>query len=193
MNAWMQKKERKNIMCTPVGHSLAGAILVHQSRYPFSWSDWKSVLGLLFAANLPDVDFLFGWIQGNPNQYHQGATHSLFFIAAVSLALGWGYSRIHPGRGLAAGGMIFAALAVHLICDMLGNDTSPPVGIPLFWPVSGMAVHSPVSLFDGVNRSADAAGFIRSLFCPHNGRVVLREIGIMGVVFAGLTLFRKRR
>jgi len=180
-------------MCTPVGHSLAGAILVRTSRFPFLWTDWKSILGLLFVSNLPDIDILFGWIDGNPNQYHQGATHSLIFIGMASLILGSIYALFHRGRGFQAGYLIFGILAVHLLCDMLGNDTCPPIGIPLFWPLNDMHIHSPVSLFGGVNRAADSRHFIGSLFCRHNAWVVLREIIMMGAVFAGIRMIGKRR
>lgn len=180
-------------MCTPVGHSLAGAILVRNSRFPFSFRNGKSVLGLLVVANLPDIDFLFGWIAGNPNQYHQGATHSLLFIVAVSVLAGWGYSRFHPTGTFQTISIIFGVLLLHLVCDMLGKDSRTPVGIPLFWPISDISLHSPVSIFGSVYKSSGSSQFIRSLFCWHNMRTVLGELGVMGVVYAGLKIIGKRR
>jgi hypothetical protein len=36
---------------------------------------------ILLCANVPDVDFLFGFAAGNPNLYHHMWTHSLAFLS----------------------------------------------------------------------------------------------------------------
>ena len=164
---------------------------MRHSRFPLPRIDWKSITGLVIIANLPDVDFLFGWIRGHPNQYHQGATHSLLFITAVSLITGWVYGFVRKGYGVQAGVLVLMILAGHLLCDIMAEDTRPPIGIPLFWPFSNTAVHSPISIFGYVQKSSGSRTFISSLFCFHNGWTILREIGIMGAVFGVLELFRR--
>jgi len=75
---------------------------------------------------------------------------------------------------------------------MLGKDTRPPIGIPLFWPVSDAACHFPVSIFSYVQKSSDSHTFLGSLLCWHNVRVVLEETGVMGIAFGILYWVRKR-
>ena len=150
-------------MCTPIGHSLAGAIVVHQSRQPFQWTNWKSILGLLVISNLPDLDIVFGWINGNPNQYHQIGTHSLLFIIAVSLFTGWIFSLVRQGQGLQVGMLVFGILAAHLLCDILGSDTLPPYMPRPMVRFSSNPVHTPTasSVVKPMNQP-----FVQSLVVP---------------------------
>ncbi len=181
-------------MCTPIGHTLAGAIVVKQSRLPFPMSRWQAAALLLVIANWPDIDFFFGIFGGNPNHYHQGWTHSLLFVLISGAVFGGFYALKHGySAGAKAGLLAFSVMVLHLICDILGGDTRPPIGIPLFWPFSEVPVHSPVTLFGSVTKASDTLHFIPSLFCWHNLRVVIQETGIMLAVFGLLQLTRRRR
>ncbi|MBN1779910.1 metal-dependent hydrolase [bacterium] len=179
-------------MCSPVGHSLAGALVVRHNRFDFKWSSLKALLLFLVIANLPDVDFLFGWAQGDPNLYHQTWTHSLAFIFGVSIVSGLIYSLKGTGQGVQAGRLVFWILAAHLLCDILGTDYRPPIGIPLFWPLTDYPVHSPYTVFGNIIRVPHTEGFFRSLLCWHNFRVVVHEIGVMAGIYLFLLIFRKR-
>jgi membrane-bound metal-dependent hydrolase YbcI (DUF457 family) len=179
-------------VCTPIGHTLASVVLVQNSRIRFQWVNWRWTLGLIVLSNLPDIDFLFGWMKGDPNFYHQEGTHSLAFIMSVGLLAGLAV-QVWGRKGWRAGSLGFWILGVHLLCDVFGSDSRPPIGIPLFWPFSELRVHSPVSLFGSVTKASDSHDFFPSLFCRHNGLVVLREIGIVGLLGVVMTGIRKLR
>jgi membrane-bound metal-dependent hydrolase YbcI (DUF457 family) len=181
-----------NFVCTPIGHTLAGSILVQNSRIRFRWMNWKWMLGLIIYSNLPDIDFLFGWMKGNPNLIHQEGTHSLAFIMGVSLLTGL-LIQMRNKNGWQGGSLCFLILGVHLLFDIFGSDSRPPIGIPLFWPFSEFRVHSLFSIFGSVTKASDNHDFIPSLFCRHNGLVVLREIGIAGLFWGVMTGIRKIR
>lgn len=76
-------------MPSPVAHSLAGLAVAHfafrrfPSREPRGRVIW--IGAFVFAANAADMDFLPGFLIGNPNLFHHGPTHAL--IAAVVFGL----------------------------------------------------------------------------------------------------------
>ena len=78
-------------MATPIGHALAGyAVYVGGS----SSQSRTSILFwfCLLMAIAPDFDFIPGILQGQPNLYHQGVSHSLgaglFVSFAAALIIG---------------------------------------------------------------------------------------------------------
>ena len=78
-------------MPTPVAHSLAGAcVAVLVSRRLPAARALPVVAAALFAANLPDLDYL-ALVRGREamERFHQGPLHSIGFVAvaAVPLAL----------------------------------------------------------------------------------------------------------
>lgn len=67
-------------MATPIGHALAGysVYLVSQAGYDTRQrGKYELVLLSIFMAVAPDLDFIPGLLQGTPNLYHQGISHSL--------------------------------------------------------------------------------------------------------------------
>jgi len=75
----------RDSISTSVGHALAGASILLTS------SKRRKKLGILqwvvvfLLANLPDVDFLFGYVAGNPSRYHHLWTHSLTFAIGIGV------------------------------------------------------------------------------------------------------------
>ena len=177
-------------MCTPVGHTLAGLSVLNWQTTKGRSQSWMRILWIAIAANLPDIDFLFGWFSGNPNQYHQEMTHSLLFTAGMVGIVWWLARSSFDGFPLHGLLMLAAAAGLHLLLDILGSDTRPPVGIPLFWPFSEIRVSSPWSVFPSVYKSSDSSTFIRSLLSLHNLKVAGVETGVIGGVY---WLFRSMR
>ena len=87
-------------------------------------SKWIALLILLVAANLPDIDLLFGAVKGNPNLYHHQWTHSVFFCMAAALVLMMAMKRFsaldHGRLALLLAGILLS----HLLLDWLTKDTS---------------------------------------------------------------------
>jgi inner membrane protein len=126
-------------MATPIGHALAGySVFVAgtslKSRTPALF--WCCLL----MAIAPDLDFIPGIIQGQPNLYHQGLSHSLGAALFVSLAAALIVSN---GAFWKNWTLLFVAYASHLALDFFAPDGRPPYGQPLFWPISSEYYFAP--------------------------------------------------
>jgi inner membrane protein len=137
---------------SPVGHSIAG-LTVHVLSSKDESELWSSrrALALVVAANAADLDLLPGLVDGR--NHHQQETHSIGF-ALVAALCAWTAFRVlrwpRAGRlALACG----AAWLTHLLLDYLNEDTNPPIGIPVFWPVSHGYWKFPWPIFFQIGRT----------------------------------------
>jgi membrane-bound metal-dependent hydrolase YbcI (DUF457 family) len=139
-------------MPTPVAHTIAGScIAVIASRRLPAVRALPVVAAILFAANLPDLDYLAA-LGGHAamERLHQGAVHSLGVVATTTLLLAWG---LRGRMGLRRGWLLLACAGfTHLLLDLMVVDRKPPVGFPFFWPLSAERFHSPVAIFPGIDR-----------------------------------------
>jgi membrane-bound metal-dependent hydrolase YbcI (DUF457 family) len=137
---------------TPVAHSLAGACvaLLVSRRLPAART-LPVVAAILFAANLPDIDYL-AVVRGREvmERFHQGPLHSIGFVAvaAVPLAL-----LLRRPLGLSRAWLLLAGAGLtHLLLDLLVVDRKPPIGLPLLWPFSTGLFHATAEVFPGIDR-----------------------------------------
>ena len=172
------------------------------------WNVRGGLLLCLVLANAPDIDFLFGISKGNLNFYHQTGTHTVAWIALVSLSVwmiiwlaiprGAGQARLprtrhdHEGSPTAAESargffFILALTGSHLIADMGCADNSPPYGLMLTWPFSDRYWTLPVALFPAVAKSAWA-----DLWTLHNVGVMTVEMLITLPLVAAVLLWKRR-
>ena len=166
-------------MPSPLGHAL-GALAAGGPIAGLSGPGvWRRVAWLAAAGMAPDLDLLVG--------RHSMETHSVgAALIAGALAAWW---RVPVARTRAG---IFMAVALawlsHPLLDMLGADTSEPIGVMLFWPFSTGHV-AWVSVFDPISRRYWLPGFVE--------RTVLavgRELLILGpAVLAGWWVTRRRQ
>ncbi len=165
-------------MPLPVAHSLMGYTIGESTRYRLSRNFWINVLILAVLANLPDVDFLPGFLAGIPNMYHHHQTHSLGFAVLIAMlggAIAWFWQRrFWPGFGL-----VFAAVGSHLALDLLTQDFSDPHGMMLLWPLTSEFYDVPWKVFLAVNKSDRSENFFVSLLNTANVRVVAIELAVM--------------
>jgi len=164
-------------MASPVGHGLLG-YAVYRVTGSAKRQDRRNLLGLcVLLAIAPDFDFLPGILVGQPALYHQGLSHSLGFAVVVSFGVAVAYS-LQWGSLWADWGRFFLAYASHLVMDLFGPDARPPLGIPLFWPLSDVPYLAPLQIFWGVRHAkstSTATGeWISALLSLHN----LAAIGI---------------
>jgi inner membrane protein len=129
-------------MATPIGHALAGYAVY------LAGTSLKSRRTILFwlcllMAIAPDFDFIPGILQGQPNLYHQGLSHSLGAGLLVSVAAALIISK---GAMWKNWSLLFVAYASHLALDFFAPDGRPPYGQPLFWPISNEYYFAPTSL-----------------------------------------------
>lgn len=114
------------------GYAAAGGGSLVQSRNHHIL--WFLLVAVVYS-NLPDIDFLLGWVAGgSPVYFHRGFTHS-FALGALAAAAGtlvflraWGGT---PARLFL---LLFLSYASHLVLDVLFPDPSGGGGAKLLWP-----------------------------------------------------------
>lgn len=178
-------------MPSPLGHALAGlaltAALVPRGRRV------APVLVLAVGASLaPDLDFVPGFLVGDPGRFHHGASHSVG-AAALAALLGAVVGGRLPGLGAARGALVFGlAVLVHVLLDALAADTSVPYGVPLLWPLDDRYVIASRAVFLDIQREqTDAATFFWTLFTLHNARAVLLEALLVGSLALAAAALRR--
>jgi hypothetical protein len=80
------------------------------------------------------------------------------------------------------------AWATHPLLDALADDSSPPIGIMAFWPVTHLYVHAAWTVFDSIYRHWWEAGFLQ-----HNLRAIAKEIVLLAPITAAVSWLRMRR
>lgn len=165
-------------MPTPVGHVLGGIMCLFFNK-EFVLKNWPVLCLVVFYALLPDIDFLFGLVEGLPNKYHHQSTHSFVFIVLAGLLGGFIVNKLKIMQFTKSFVLFTVSGASHLLLDVLALDTKAPFGAPLFWPFSNKFFISPVTIFSDVHRSSSSHTFWASLLSSHNFETVLIEIAIL--------------
>lgn len=169
-------------MATLLTHPLMAAIALpwlktqHHSRAVF-------IIGMLLTL-LPDADVI-GFRFGIPYEHwlgHRGLSHSLFFAAVVSLALGMYSARgLHPPNPAIAL-FYFFCLASHGLLDAMTNGG---LGVAFFAPFSAERYFFPY-------RPIDVASLSIKRFFTADGLVVLKT-ELLYIWLPGLTLLFARK
>ena len=155
-------------MSTPVGHLLAGAVI--GASFSHGHSVRQRVAAGALAAIFADLDFIPGAFWGDPARFHHVGSHSLFFVTMAFL-VGWVLApQVRLKWGLLAG----SAYGSHLLLDWMTQDLSPPVGIPLLWPVSEQVFQSPFAFLPMVQHTS------RPVISFHNIALVGLEVALWG-------------
>jgi membrane-bound metal-dependent hydrolase YbcI (DUF457 family) len=120
---------------SPIAH--AGLGLLGWQIFDRKKTVWTLALFVL-VANGPDVDFLFHAVFGNHVLFiHQYFTHNLVFTLAVSIG-----ACFFLGDARSRTGLVLTGLS-HLAADLIVIDTLSPVGIRVFYPLSGAFYNLP--------------------------------------------------
>jgi inner membrane protein len=167
--------------------------VLYAERNGANWQlDRLDLLLFMVFANIPDLDFLPGFFAGNPNMYHHGMTHSIFFALVVSIVVGVAYSIIRKKEMMKMSIILFVTYASHLLLDFLGKDTRQPFGEQLFWPFTSEYYISPFALFSDVHKASHSDIFLKSLFNWHNLTTMAIEVAILTPILL-LVLNRKKQ
>jgi len=194
-------------MPSPVAHGLAGlAVASLALRRPTTAEGVKVpvadslaqrffwIAALAFAANAADLDFLPGFLIGNPNRFHHRATHTVlaalvFGVASALLSRMAGY-----GQWRRFGWFMGFGYLSHIILDIVTRGTAEPYGMEIWRPFSTEPLMPPFHLFMDIRREATVGRFLPSLIQKHNGVAIARELLIMGGFWAAFrTLSSLRR
>lgn len=167
-------------MTSPVGHMLGGYIAA--GRYCKRASILSSLMVLIFAANAPDLDFLYGAIRGDFNGLHHGASHSIGAVI-MFVALVYAFCKAlnkQAGQLSAIAGLAYSS---HLALDLVTVDTTAPHGMKLFWPINEHYILAPQTLFQNIEHGAmgdSLLAALSSIFSMHNLVSVGAEILVLG-------------
>jgi len=191
-------------MPLPIAHSMMGyaiAEVAEATNVRLTSKKWLNVSIFVTLANLPDCDFLPGFLLGEPNRYHQWFTHSLGFVILVGLFGGLFYWRrqnlnnLQSAESQARFGLygVFVGLAVlsHLVLDLLTWDSSPPKGMMLFWPFDKNHYDVRWDFFLACRRDNASATFFSSLLTWYNFKIALREFLIMAPLVGLAKIFER--
>jgi len=175
-------------MPTPIGHSIMGGILYRGIRQ--EKKRWGRLLLYLVVANLADFDFIPGIVLGKPNFFHHGPTHSLGAALLVGLFFGL-LLLVVKKENFWLNFFVFSGIYFfHIVLDYFAVDTTPPYGIPLFWPLVNDYFISPIQIFSDISRGSTNTTFFSGLFLKHNWFSVIKEILILTPILALIALIR---
>jgi len=170
-------------MPSPIGHSIIGCAIYAKTDNGTVQQRFLILTLFLLAANLPDIDLAFGLFAGNADSFHHKFTHSFVFCAMAAIALGFLLYKINGGNLLKNTGIVSILLLSHLLLDTLTLDTRTPYGQMLLWPFSDTYIHSPITVFQDIQRIGASNLFFQSLLSVHNLFAVFIEIIITGTIY----------
>ena len=179
-------------MPSPLAHALTGYIFYDKKPFLFFEKGWTNFLFYLFLCNLPDIDFLPGYLIGEPNRYHHGLTHTLGAALLVALLFGIIF-HFWKERFGSVTVVVFLTYYVHVLLDFFTDDLRSPFGVMLLWPFNSLYYISDVKIFKNVFRSDVSSTFFSSLFSKTNIETFVLEAFIFGVAIILFKLFKTRQ
>jgi inner membrane protein len=181
-------------MPLPVGHSLMGYALYETSAGEQTQFSWRMVMFFIVIANVPDLDFIPGFVAGEPNKYHHHFWSHSLGAAVVFGLLGALLARGYLKRSFWAAFLLVATIYFsHVFLDLLSKDTSFPYGVPIFWPFTDVYFTSPLPIFMSVHKGGDSSSFLSSLLVAHNLWVAVWEIVVFIPILSIIKLFKVRK
>jgi inner membrane protein len=141
----------------------------------------RAMLYGIVAGTLPDLDVVLGPFEDDVTflTSHRGITHSLLFVVAAGVALGWLLARWHRDADVGfrlAPTLALAALLVHVLLDACTT-----YGTPIFLPWSDYRVaFNTLFIIDPLFTLPLVACVLISLFFPSQAtaRQILAGVGI---------------
>ncbi len=177
-------------MPSPVAHILAGGVLYLAGTSGKQAS--RLILGATILGSIaPDLDFLPGFLIGNPSAFHHGISHSsgfafLFGILVFLVLRYFQYSDIAARAAL----MATLAYGFHAILDAVSVGEGAK-SVPLLWPFSPHDFGINIDLFGHFHHDGFADG-IWSVVAWENLPALARELTVMGAPLLLLLLWRVR-
>jgi membrane-bound metal-dependent hydrolase YbcI (DUF457 family) len=168
-------------MPSPLGHGLAAvaagwgiAGLLAAGR-----AQWTQIAILVAIGVAPDLDLLWG--------RHSRETHSLgaaLIVASVAAWQRWPVASTRTRIWLA----VCAAWLTHPLLDAMSSDTSIPIGITAWWPLSSEFYTTGWDLFGPISRR-----YWLENFWSINFASIGRELVLLGPVAAVVWWVRSSR
>lgn len=177
-------------MPTPIGHSLAGAIIYAlATKRKDLLRSWRWLLLSMFFASVADVDFapgLFGRLD-LANRFHRRLTHTLLFsilASALTFVVLKVMRKPRPARNSI---MLLGCGLSHIVLDMAGKDFREPLGVPFLWPLVRKSFKSSIELFADLRKSTYA-----EIFSIYTLGVVACEVVLLGAILSIVVALKLR-
>lgn len=147
------------------------------------------ILIVAFAANAPDLDFLYGLATGNINRYHPNPSHSilaaLVFAVIAAMLLGRTWAIRYRLTGLMV--LLYGS---HIVLDMFSESSPTRPGLQLFWPLFNEGFLSPWRPLRGILHGGSGGDLfltVRELLSWHNlGAVALEAVVFLPLLWLSL-------
>jgi len=176
-------------MALPIAHATAGYLLHRLDRRRSPFTGWPRALAFMVIANLPDVDFLVGFVAGRPGAFHRGISHTVLAALAFGAGAGAFVAWRWRERWWRASLILAAVYASHLLIDALTIDERGPAGAQFFWPLSNAYYIFPHTIFGEILIDGDSrTGFIASILAWPTVFVLGRELAIAAVAIGACNL-----
>ncbi len=164
-------------MALPIVHGTAGYLIQRHNR-TMRTGVW-SVLAAVLVANLPDFDFIVGFVLGKPGMFHRGFSHTVLAAVVFGLAAGTCYRLVTKSGWIKATVLFTSLYASHLVVDAFTVDARAPYGGQFLWPLSDAYIISPVPLFGEILVNGSARfPFLQTVFSWSALVQLLREAGL---------------
>lgn len=181
-------------MPLPIAHSLLAGAMYETSPVANSRTGWKMLLLFAVLACLPDIDFLPGFLMGEPGRFHRHyLSHSLGAAIVVGFITATVYCWWKKERFLQFFLLFSCVYFSHVALDYFSMDSHFPYGVPMFWPLSDSYVVAQTPIFLAIKKPGTSAQFFQNLMSLHNLLAVLWEVVVFVPVFAAIRFFKKRR
>jgi len=168
-------------------HTAAG-YAVYEAARPAGRHRPLLAAAAVVLANAPDLDFVPGFLVGQPGAFHRGITHTLAGVVLVT-AVTWLLAR---GRArLATTTFVAAAWGSHLVVDFFSTDAIAPHGAQFLWPLSDAYLIAARPLFPEIVIDMHSAGsFLATMLSPATLPVWCWELGTLITVVASVHTVR---
>ncbi|ACB51568.1 hypothetical protein cce_2218 [Crocosphaera subtropica ATCC 51142] len=175
-------------MASPIGHSLAGCLgffLGHKnSQFLKYYSSKRLFVTAIIVANLPDIDFLLGYLfYQDFNAIHRQFTHS-FFVGFVVCIIVFSCLRFYKKIPLSFLVWLWGLYFSHILLDMLAYDRYRPAGVQCFLPLSSDYFAFPISIIGGLS-------FTGGIIQLNNFLTILQEMVVIPLLFFAIFFLTK--
>ena len=183
-------------MPLPIAHSIVGYAFAAATGIRFRRDTMTAILFSVVVANLPDADFLPGFLANEPSLYHRTIAHTLPAAVVCGLIVGVVLTRF--GKRFweitLLGTVVFAS---HLFADML-NLTGNNIGVQILWPFSDnwYSIDTPFSRYAewfNFERGEDSSGFVASFLSFSFVRAVLAQSVVFAPILIPALWLRRRK
>ena len=172
-------------MPSPVGHALGGLIAHAAGADRRDLQDWPRIVLVAVAACAPDLDLLLGF--ATFGQRHRAESHSLGAALASGILVAWLARTRRCVRSSWLGALVALGWASHVLLDLIGSDSQPPLGLMALWPWSNAYFKAPLVLFLDIGRT------LRASTVWQNAVAAAWEIVLLLPILLAVTWLRRRK